>query len=272
MLSNNLRIGVWIDDLKLGVKAGLKAVAPLRPEIVGLDAFSGELSPRSLTQTGRKDLAQFVRARGTTLTTLRADLGGRRLGDREHLDANLSKLREAMQLAADLNVRQIVVPAGFIPPADSKNDQTALASLEEGARALVNFSSVLGVRVCWLAGSEPAATLRDFLNKADSGGAVEVDLNPGTFVMRGEDPLAALNELSSRIAMARAVDHYRGGAEAPFGKGDVRWGEVIVGLSTLNRNQPIDLLAACTLDGDRMAMLSAAMKRLTTLRQNPLAG
>jgi len=266
----NLRIGIWLDDLRLGVKQGLKAAAPLKPEIIGLDALGTELSPRALGQSGRRDLAQFVRSRGTSLAALRADVGGRRLTDRQHLDVNLLKLREVFQLAADLSVMHVCVPFGYVPSATAKEDATAYAAIAEGTRAVANMASSLGVRVCWVAGGEPPEALREFLDKQDSSGLIEADLNPGGYVMRGVDPLKALNELSKRVAIATAIDHYRGGAEAPFGQGDVRWGEVIVGLTTLQRSTPVDILAGCTLSGDRMAALSAAVTRLQALKKNPL--
>jgi sugar phosphate isomerase/epimerase len=270
MQTHHIRIGLWVDDLKQGVKEGLKSCKFLQPEIVGLDAFSPELAPRQLSQSGRRDLSQFVRSRGAVVAALRADIGGRRLADREHLDANLTRLRDALQLAADLHVPHVVVPAGYIPAPDSKNDESTRSALFESARALANFSSQLGVQVCWMAGSESAKILAEFLKIADPGSVLEVDLNPAAFTMRGEEPLVALNELAGRVTLARVADHYRGGSEAPFGKGDVRWGEVIVGLSTLNRGQPLDLLAACTLDGDRSTMLGFTLQRLRTLRENPM--
>jgi sugar phosphate isomerase/epimerase len=209
-----------------------------------------------------------VRARGAQLCALRADVGGRRLADRQHLDVNISRLREAFQLASDIGVSRVVVPAGFV--VSEKEDASGHAALSEGARALAAIGAVSGVRIAWLAGSETSDALRAFLDNMDSSGVLDVDLNPGGFVMRGQDPLKALADLSNRVAILRAADHYRGGAEAPFGSGDVRWGEVIVGLSGLQRSQPIDVLAACTLDGDRVAALTLAVKKLQALRNNPM--
>lgn len=267
---NNIQLGIWLDDLRLGVKQGLKAIESLHLEAVGLDAFSADLSPRTLGQSGRRDLGQFVRARGATLTAMRADVGARRLADSNSLDVNLSMIREAMQFAADLSVSQIVVPCGYVPAVDDKDGARTRATLCEAAKTLAMFSSNLGVRVCWLSGGEAPETLASFLNEVETGGLLEVDLNPGAYVMRGIDPLKALQSLSSRVGMARAVDHYRGGAEAPFGKGDVRWGEVLIGLSTLQRNKPISMLAGCTLDGDRLLALSNAYRAMQQLRANPL--
>jgi sugar phosphate isomerase/epimerase len=269
-LSINIRVGLWIDDLRMGVKQGLTAAAHFKPEIAGLDAFGPEVSPRVLTQSGRRDLAQYVRARGMILTALRADVGGRRLSDPSALDVNISKIREAIQLGADLHVQHLVVAGGYVPSPDARDDTTALNTVAEAARTLANLSATSGVRICWLAGHEDPAVLRSFLEKHDSGGGLEIDLNPGGYLMRGIDPLKALNELNSRLSIVRAADNFRGGAEAPFGQGDVRWGELIVGLSALQRSQPMDMLAACGLEGDRAAVLGGAIKRLQSLRKNPM--
>lgn len=268
--SINVRIGIWLDDLRLGIKQGLKTIAPLKLETIGLDAFGPEINPRHLGRSGRHDLAQFIRARGAALAALRADVGGRRLADPQTLDVNLSRLREAMLMAADLSVSHMIVAGGYIPPIDDRDNLSHRTALGEAVRVLAMASSSLGVRVCWLGGNEAPEVLKEFLDTHDPSGLVEADLNPGGYVMRGIDPLKAVNALSSRVSMATAVDHYQGGAEAPFGLGDVRWGNILVGLSTLQRNAPIDLLAACNLDGDRVQALSGAYKRLVAWRQHPL--
>src|SRR5260221_13075493 len=113
----NIRLGIWLDDLRLSVKQSLKAAVPLKLECVGLDAFNNEIAPRVLGPSGRRDLAQLLRAKGMALSALRADVGGRRLADPNLLDSNLTRLREALQLAGDLGAGQLVVPAGYIPPA-----------------------------------------------------------------------------------------------------------------------------------------------------------
>jgi sugar phosphate isomerase/epimerase len=265
-----MRLGLWLDDLKLGIKEGLKTVAPLRPEALGIDAFSAELSPRTLSQTGRRDLANLVRMKGMSLAALRADIGGRRLADAQTLDVNLSRIREALQMCSDVGAKALVVPAGYVPPPDDKNGATARSTLSEAARMLANFVSNTGVRICWAGGNEPPEVLAAFLKEVDSSGILDIEFSPGGLVMRGLDPVKALNVLGERAYLVRAVDHYQGGAEAPFGKGDVQWGAVIVGVSTLNRNAPVDFLAGCSLDGDRPQMLGQAYAKLAALRKNPM--
>lgn len=266
--SNNIRIGLWVDNLKLGVKKGLQAAATMRPESLGLDAFESEIAPRNLGASGRRDLARHIRNVGT-LAALKADVGGRRLAEPSDLDANLLRIREALQLAADLGAPRVMIPAGFVPT-DAKENARVRGTLTEAVHALNASANNSGVRICWLAGSETPKTLAEFLQVADPSGMIEVDLNPGACVMRDTNPLDALNALSSRVTMARAADHYRGGAEAPFGAGDVRWGEVLIGLSALSRQHPIDVLAACTREGDRVGPLSAAVTRLMALRSKPV--
>ncbi len=268
-LATNLQIGVWLDDLRTDLKAAFAAVGPLKPECVGLDAFSAELSPRALGRSGRRDAAHFIRSRGSTLVALRADVGGRRLADAASLDVNLARLRDAWELAGDLGAAHLVVPSGYVPAADDKDGAQARRTLAEATRVLATMSSSGRVRVCWLGGQENPEVLAAFLHECDSAGILEVDLNPGAYLMRGIDPLKALQALSERVAMARAADHYRGGSEAPFGSGDVRWSEIVVSLSTLSRSAPLPLLAACTLDGDRLRLISAGYERLKALRANP---
>ena len=244
-------------------------------EAVGLDAFGPELAPRNLSHTGRRDLARIVRSKGGILAALKADVGGRRLADRKTLDANLLRLREAAQLASDVGAERLVVAAGLLPAprpqqgdTGAKEDAAARAALSEAARALCEIASNSRVRVCWSGGNEAPEVLAEFLHGVDSGGILQLDLNPGLYTLRGLDPLAALQALAPRVALATAADYYRGGGEAPLGQGDVRWAELFIALSALP--QPTPILAACGLEGDRVAMLAGSYNRLKALRQNPI--
>src|SRR5437762_2045234 len=128
-LSINVSLGIWVDDLQLGLKQALKAIEPLKVESVGLDAFSPELNPRTLSVSGRRDLAQFIRARGTNLAAMRADVGGRRLADPAHLDVNLSRIKDAIQLANDVGAPHFVIAAGFVPPESEKENASMRTAL-----------------------------------------------------------------------------------------------------------------------------------------------
>jgi sugar phosphate isomerase/epimerase len=263
-------IGIWLDDLRLGVREGLAQAAAWRLEAAGLDAFGPELTPRTLSATGRRDLAHRLRAAGARLAALRADVGGRRLAEAARLDAHLARLRDAFRLARDLGAPRLSVPLGFIPPAGEAAAE-ARKTLAEAVRALCDLSSGLGVRPAAAAGGEPAGELSGFLRAHDASGLLEVDFNPGLFVSRGHDPREALAALSERVGLCTAADHFRGGGEAPFGKSDVPWGELIIAWSGLSRREPLAVLAACARECDRKAALGAAVERLRALRANPLA-
>lgn len=266
---NRLRIGVWLNDLRLSLREALKRVQPWAVEDVGLDAFAKEVSPRELSATGRRHLAHHLRGAGLNLIALRADLGGRRLAEPKPLDANLTRLREAFELARDLGARRLWLPLGFVPDKEEAGEN--LVAIAEGSRAALSMAASTGVRPCVPVGSEPPERLAAFLVQHDAGGLAEVDLNPSGLVSRGAKPLAGLEALHTRVAMATAADAFRGGGEAPFGKGDVRWGEIVVALSTLARNEPPSILAGCTRECDRAEALHTALETLKKLRVNPIA-
>jgi sugar phosphate isomerase/epimerase len=205
-----------------------------------------------------------------TLAAFRADVGGRRLADADKLDANITRLREALNLAEECGAEHLIVPAGYVPPADDKNEARARATLTEAAKSLAAIAAHSRTRIAWQAGSEAPEQLSTFLNEIDNAGLFEIDLNPGGLVMRAHDPVKALNALSSRAGVVTAIDHFRGGGETVLGQGDVRWGEVLVGLSAIQRSAPLNVLAGCRVDGDRYAMLGRAMAKLTALRLNPI--
>ncbi|MCW8132417.1 MAG: hypothetical protein KIS92_18865 [Planctomycetota bacterium] len=115
--SSTLRIGAWIDDLRISVREAIKRSGGIGCEVIGLDGLGKEIHPRALTTSGRRELLHLIRSSGTLPAALRADVAGRRLTDPKSLDSNLTVLREAFELAKDLGIRQVVVPIGFVPPA-----------------------------------------------------------------------------------------------------------------------------------------------------------
>lgn len=270
-ISSRLRVGVWLDDIGLGLHEGLKHAEGWGIDEAGIDAFGPEVDPRVLSETGRRNLAHLIRSTGLTLATLRADVGGRRLADASALDVNLSRLESAFQLGRGVGAQRIVMCLGFIPPRDDEDEQKARRTLAEALQALMGLATRHGVRPLMLAGGEPPGDLAAFLDEHDPSGLCAVDLHPGGYVSRGTDPLNALSSLSTRIAQASADDFYRGGGEAPFGRGDVSWGEVIVGLSAIPGTEPICIPVTTARECNRVEALGAAVRRLKTLRTNPLA-
>jgi sugar phosphate isomerase/epimerase len=294
-----MRLGFWLDDLGRELRPALAAARTWGAEAAGLDAFGAEVNPRVLTGTARRDLARRFRGSGVALAALRADVGARRLNDPARLDVNLTRLKEAFELAAQVGAPLLVVPLGLIPKSGEGSEEAeraASSSVEtgreraviesgrtrdEGTRkhdatlvealgALARFASGSGVRLAVPAGQESAGELSAFLDAHSPGGLVQVDLNPGRFVSRGADPLKALNRFSARVGLATAADHYRGGGEAPFGKGDAPWGELLAALSILPEAAQLPILAECTRECDRVQALRDAVLRLRKLREKPM--
>jgi sugar phosphate isomerase/epimerase len=264
-----LTIGLWLDDPRRGLKEGLRLAAAWHAEAVGLNAFAPELDPRTLSASGQRELARLVRNSGALPAAVRADVGGRRLADPATLDVALARVRLAFDLARELGALRVVVPFGFVPPVDDSAHERTRSALKEALNGVMSLSNSTGVRPTALAGHEPAADLKAFLDTLDSAGLVEIDLNPGALLARGEDPLKALNVLSKRVAQATSTDHFRGGSEAPFGGGDVCWPELLIALSALSHSAPVTLLAGCTRECDRTRALRVAIERLRQLRSSP---
>jgi sugar phosphate isomerase/epimerase len=262
-------IGLWLNDLQLGMKEGLRHVSGWPIEALGIDAFCPELDSRVLSSSGRRDLARQVRNTGATVTIVRADVGGRRLSDAATLDTALGCVRQSFGLARELNAVHVTVPLGFVPDGKDASNERTRNTLKEALAFLVDVANSTGVRPAVVAGRESSADLKAFLDAYDSAGFVEVDLNPGGVLGRGEDPVAALNTLSARVALATVLDHFRGGNEAAFGRGDVAWPELLVGLSALSRPARVALLAGCTRECDRSVVLRTTLDRLRQLRVNP---
>ncbi len=217
-----MKLGVRLDSLGLPLRRALNEARKMGVGGVQIDA-SGDLAPRALSQTGRRDLRVLLRSSNVELTALGAPMR-RGFDEAENLQARIDYVREVMVLAFELGPRIVIAQAGHIP------DDLAVPSahfLRESLLALGQHGDRVGSVLALETGLESGATLATFLATLDTGG-LGVNYDPANLITHAHDPYAAARDLGRRIVHmhakdARAVSASRGAAEVPLGHGDIEW-------------------------------------------------
>src|SRR5206468_11638587 len=120
-----LRIGVRLEALGLPLRRGLQEVERLGVTGVQIDAV-GDRSPKTLSQTGRREFRHLLRAHNLELTAVGCPLR-HGLDTAEGQEARLDHIRRVLALSFDLGPRRVILQAGHIPD-DPQSPQSRLLS------------------------------------------------------------------------------------------------------------------------------------------------
>jgi L-ribulose-5-phosphate 3-epimerase len=217
-----MKIGVRVESMGLPLRRALAEAARMGVAGIQVDA-AGDLAPRALTQTGRKELLHLFRSHNLELTALGCPL---RFGldHVENQEARIDHIRSVMDLSFDLGPRRVILQAGRIP--DEENDPRR-APMTESLRGLGRHGDRVGVVLALETGLEPGSMMARMLNRFDTG-SVGVNFDPANFLMNGFDLYESLEALSGKIVHsyahdARSAGPSRAAQEVPVGHGDIDW-------------------------------------------------
>jgi L-ribulose-5-phosphate 3-epimerase len=219
---NRLRIGVRLESLGLPLRRGLHDVERLGVTGVQIDAV-GDLSPKTLSQTGRREFRHVLRAHNLELTALGCPLR-HGLDTASGLEARIDHVRQVLSLSSDLGPRLVVVQAGRVP--EDQGDPR-IRILTESLLALGHHGDRTGTVLALETGLESGQVLRQFLDRFDSGG-LGVNLDPANLLLGGFDPYESARALRGKVVHAHAQDARLAGANrtgqlVPLGHGDIEW-------------------------------------------------
>jgi L-ribulose-5-phosphate 3-epimerase len=219
---NRPKIGVRLESLGLPLRKALQAANEMGVAGVQVDA-SGDLDPRRLSQTGRREFRHLLKTYDLELTALGCPLR-RGLDVPDGQEERLDRLRLAMVLAFDLGPRIVIVEAGQVPE-DEADPRFAL--MREGLSTLARHGDRVGTVLALETGLEPGMVLRKFLDRFDTG-SLGVNLDPANLMMHGYDLYDAVGVLREKIVHTHAKDVREAGAsqqtrEVPLGHGDIDW-------------------------------------------------
>jgi sugar phosphate isomerase/epimerase len=217
-----LKIGIRLESLGLPLRRGLQEAQRLGVGGVQVDA-AGDLSPKNLSQTGRREFRHLLRSYDLELTALGCPLR-RGLDAAEAQEARIEHVRKVLSLSFDLGPRVAVVQAGRLP---EDADAPSGALLSEALLALGHHGDRTGTVLALETGLESGAALRKFIDRFDTGG-LRVNLDPANLLINGLDPYEGARALHGKIVHVHAKDARTAGAnraarEVPLGHGDIDW-------------------------------------------------
>jgi sugar phosphate isomerase/epimerase len=219
---NRFKIGLRLESLGLPLRKALTEAARLGVSGVQIDA-ADDLSPNTLTETGRREFRNLLRTYNLELTAVNCPLR-RGLDSTEDQQPRLDKIRKVMSLSFDLGPKLTVVQAGQVP--DEKEVERERV-LRESLTALARHGDRVGVTLALETGLESGETLAAYLKTYDTG-SLTANLDPANLLLHGFDVYAGVRALTGRIAQVHAKDGRRATAsraaqEVPLGHGDIDW-------------------------------------------------
>jgi sugar phosphate isomerase/epimerase len=219
---NRLRIGIRLDSLAVPLRQALGEAMRLSVAGVQLDS-AGDLSPRSLSDSGRRQLRHLLRSHDLELSALGCPLR-HGLDVAENQQPRVEHVMQVMSLSYELGCRLVIVQAGAIP---EKDDDPRTGLLREALLDLGRHGDRIGATLAMETGLEPPQRLREFLDRLDTG-SLAVNLDPANLLLNRHDPYEAVRVLHQRIVHshakdARSASASRAAQEVPLGHGDIDW-------------------------------------------------
>ena len=203
-----VRIGVRLESLGLSLRRALQEVERLGVTGVQVDAV-GDLSPKTLSQSGRREFRHVLHSYNLELTALGCPLR-HGLDTAAGQEARIEHVRQVLSLSFDLGPRLVIIQAGRIP--EDSNDPRARL-LTEALLALGQYGDRTGTVLALETGLESGAVLQQFLGRFDTGG-LGVNLDPANLLLNGFDPYESARALQGRVVHAHAQDARQAGADS----------------------------------------------------------
>jgi len=211
-----LKVGVFADNLGLGVREGIRKAAEIGADGIQIFTTRGEMLPENLGPAQRAELRAFIASMGLTLSATCSDFG-HGLIDEAHNRTLLPQIKANIDLAVDLGTSIITTHIGRVP--ENRADPV-WAVLARALNDVGAYAEQRGVVLATETGPEPGSTLAELLEKLDTM-AVRVNFDPANFIIYGYDYQQALEDLGPYIVHTHAKDAARDRGEVPLGEGDV---------------------------------------------------
>jgi len=217
-----LRLGVCLKSLGLPLRRGLEEVRRLGVGGIEIEV-AGDLAPRNLSQTGRREVRHLVQSHALEVTAVACPLR-RGLDAPDDLELRLEYVQDVMSLSYDLGPAIVIVQAGRIP---EKNDDPRAGFLVESLRVLSQYGDRVGATLAVDTGLDAGEALGSFLDCFDTG-SLKVNFAPANLLVAGFSPYESARALRGRIVHAHASDARqtsasRAAQEVPLGHGDIDW-------------------------------------------------
>jgi len=263
---NHFKIGVRLESLGPSVRQAIHQAQRLGVRGVQADAI-GDLSPETLSQTGRSAFRSLLRSHNLELTALGCSLrwGLDRPQEQQQL---IDHTKATLSLSVDLGANIAIVQTGRVPGA--ADDPGALS---ETLQAIGRHGDRIGAMLALETGLASGAVLSAFLHRFSFDTAsLGVNLDAASLLLHGFDPYDSARALRGKVIHVRATDARRAGSgsikEMPLGHGDVDWARYLDVL------EEIDYRGWLTIErnggGNRVADVAAGISFLEKFANCPV--
>ncbi len=214
-----LKLGIQLESLQLPFRQALRVAAEMGVHAVEINGRS-ELRPDELTRTGVRHVRKLLSDLNLTVCSIHFPTR-RGYGDVDDLEKRIESTKQAMSAAFELGSHVVVNQLGAIP------DDVAAPEWAVLLQALTDLGRH-GQRVgAWLAartGADDGERLANLIAALPSG-MLGVDFDPGSLVINGYLPEAAMRRLADHVVSFRAFDAVRDssgrGTHVQLGRGSV---------------------------------------------------
>ncbi len=274
MTHNRFRIGIRLESLGKSLREAIREAQRLNVRGVQADA-TGDLSPQTLSHTGRAAFRSLLRSHNLELTALACPMR-RALDSSEDQQQRLEHTKEVLDLSVDLGACIAIAQAGRIPveTADSGALPLNPGALTEVLQALGRHGDHIGAVLALETGPDSGTVLAAFLQRFSfDTGSLGVNFDPANLLLHDFDPCECARALRGKIVHVRATDARRNGkgalrSETPMGHGAIPWPKLLGvldevgyhGWLTIERNG----------GGDRVAQVTADVGFLEHLQLSPV--
>ena len=231
----NFSLGVILDSFQKSIPESLKIAADMGAKGIQVYSTYGELSPRKLTGSKRRDFLNMVKDHGLVISALCGDLGHGFANAETNVWA-VEKSKRILDLAKDLETNIVTTHIGTVP--EDKN-APEYEIMWKACKELAEYGDSIGAYFAVETGPEKAVVLREFLDSLGAKG-VRVNLDPANLVMCvGDDPVKAVYELRDYIVHTHAKDgrmligEKDPYIELPLGQGNVHFDTYLAALKDI---------------------------------------
>lgn len=260
------RTGVNISDLRMPGREAILQAARLGFGVIQIDTVGTEFEPRQFGETARRHLRRFVGEQNMEIAALAVDIGGNRMGEDHRLDEGVDRTRQALQMAAQMNVPIVALEPGIIVPDD--------AQVVEAMRRIAQEADRAGCFVALQTGYSDPQQLATLLGEVGAP-SLRVCYDPAGLLLGGYEALSGIEPLADQVILAYvrdAIGGYGGsplgnrapvGREASLGEGHIDLTEYVAALHEAGYHGPLIVRRLHSLDP--VAELGAARERVEAL-------
>ncbi len=231
---SEIRLGIVGETLHNAPRRAIELASQLGVQAVQF-AAAGALDPQAIGETGRREFRTILKSNQLDLAALSCPMT-RGLDAIEHQQARIEYVGRALELAAELGARKLIVPFPKLMPTTDPPGPRARV-LHETLEAIGTAGDRIGTLIALEIGIDAASDVLKYLASFDTG-SLCVNFDPANFLVNGHDPIANLFPLAGKLILAQARDVRTatlsgGPKEVPVGAGSVDWMSLIATLAAI---------------------------------------